>query len=72
MANEPNFEQLIPVFWIVEKDVQLVESCGYGSQRKRRISFFALFLRFSAKNGGRKMKNQFSLKIQEKSLQALI
>ena len=30
MANEPNFEQLIPVFWIVEKDVQLVESCGYG------------------------------------------
>ena len=72
MANEPNFEQLIPVFWIVEKDVQLVESCGYGSQRKRRISFFALFLCFSAKNGGRKMKNQFSLKIQEKSIQALI
>ena len=59
MANEPNFEQLIPVFWIVEKDVQLVESCGYGSQRKQRISFFALFLRFSAKNGGRKKKSIF-------------
>ena len=59
MANEPNFEQLIPIFWIVEKDVQLVESCGYGSQRKRRISFFALFLRFSAKNGGRKKKSIF-------------
>ena len=61
MANEPNFEQLIPIFWIVEKDVQLVESCGYGSQRKRRISFFALFLRFSAKNGGWKKKKSIFL-----------